>query len=717
MTITIANNNPRIAYTATASQTAFTVPFEFFDASDLNVFINETLKTITTHYTVSGGNGSTGTVTLTSGATVNDKVLITRDVTLERTTDFPTSGPFQVASLNTELDKIIAMMADLNDLAGRGIQLADSDTAVSVILPNVTGRAGKVLAFNSSTGAVEAGPTITDTQTVAQISADISTVAGIQANVTTVAGVSSNVATLAPISANITTVAGIQANVTTVAGISANVTTVAGIASAVQSVAAVASLITADFQSDLNTLATSDIVADLNILATTDVVADLAQLAQTDFVSDLNTVATTTVINNIATVAGANSNITTVAGSIANINTVGSAISNVNSVGGSIANVNTVASNLSGVNSFAERYQVGSTDPTSSLDAGDLFFNTSTNQLKYYSGSAWTTIIPSSAAPAIEDSGGTPVLATGITDAEIRTLIGAGTSSFDGAFSSLSGKPTTLSGYGITDALANNAVGEIAADGVPFTSNSTNSNAAKIGLEDNGTVRGYIGATSALCFSAINSSASAVFTVDQSGNSIAGGYMIGTSQVQAGTASALSGGGTLNLYRSANPFISWYSGSTTRGAYLQYVGSSDTMRAFEISDFQSSGNVTAYASDERLKKDFAKVENALEKVCSLEGVTYKWDKETCESVGFKTKFERTEIGLRAQQVQEQFPEVVTGAPFDLDEDGNSMSGNDYLTMYYDRLVPVLIEAIKEQQTQIEGQQKQIDELTQLIKVR
>ena len=139
------------------------------------------------------------------------------------------------------------------------------------------------------------------------------------------------------------------------------------------------------------------------------------------------------------------------------------------------------------------------------------------------------------------------------------------------------------------------------------------------------------------------------------------------------------------------------------------------MRAFEISDFQSSGNVTAYASDERLKKDFAKVENALEKVCSLE--TYKWDKETCESVGFKTKFERTEIGLRAQQVQEQFPEVVTGAPFDLDEDGNSMSGNDYLTMYYDRLVPVLIEAIKEQQTQIEGQQKQIDELTQLIKVR
>ena len=622
MTITIANNNPRIAYTATASQTAFTVPFEFFDASDLNVFINETLKTITTHYTVSGGNGSTGTVTLTSGATVNDKILITRDVTLERTTDFPTSGPFQVASLNTELDKIIAMMADLNDLAGRGIQLADSDSAVSVILPNVTGRAGKVLAFNSSTGAVEAGPTITDTQTVAQISADISTVAGIQANVTTVAGVSSNVATLAPISANITTVAGIQANVTTVAGISANVTTVAGIASAVQSVAAVASLITADFQSDLNTLATSDIVADLNILATTDVVADLAQLAQTDFVSDLNSVATTTVINNIATVAGANSNITTVAGSIANINTVGSAISNVNSVGGSIANVNTVASNLSGVNSFAERYQVGSSDPTSSLDAGDLFFNTSTNQLKYYSGSAWTTIIPSTSAPAIEDSGGSPVLATGITAAEVRTLISAGTSSFDGAFSSLSGKPTTLSGYGITDALANNAVGEIAADGVPFSVNSTNSNTFKIALDDNGTVRGHVGASSSAVFVVGDGSGNVELSIDGSGN------------------------GTF------------------------------------------TGNVTAF-SDERLKSDIETLDGS--KVYQMRGVSFIKD----GAVG---------SGVIAQELQKVAPELVHDK-------------GEYLSVAYGNLAGYLIEALKEQNKQIQEQQKQIDELMQLVKVR
>ena len=57
-----------------------------------------------------------------------------------------------------------------------------------------------------------------------------------------------------------------------------------------------------------------------------------------------------------------------------------------------------------------------------------------------YGSLSGTPTIPS--APAIEDNSGTPALATGITAAEVRTAIGAGTSSFDGAYSSLSGKPT-----------------------------------------------------------------------------------------------------------------------------------------------------------------------------------------------------------------------------------------------------------------------------------
>ena len=197
MTILIADNSPRISYTATSGQTAFTVPFEFFDNTDLNVYINDTLQTLTTHYTVTGGSGSTGSITLVTGATAGDIVVITRDVTLERTTDFPTSGPFQVASLNTELDKVVAMIADMKDLADRGLRLSDSDTSATLVLANKDARKGTVLAFNETTGAVEVGPTIADTNTIAQIKADIALLADIQDGtvatnaITTVSSISS----------------------------------------------------------------------------------------------------------------------------------------------------------------------------------------------------------------------------------------------------------------------------------------------------------------------------------------------------------------------------------------------------------------------------------------------------------------------------------------------------------------------------------------------
>ena len=276
MTISVSNNTPRVSYSVSqgATTTSFTVNFEFFAAADLNVYVDDTLKTITTHYTVSGGNGSTGTVSMSvTGATGGSTVVITRDIALERTTDFPSQGAFNISSLNTELDKLVAIDADVDDTIGRSIRLQDSDSAVSMELPLKAARVGTVLGFNATTGAAEAGPTI------------------------------ANVNSLSAITANINTVAGIQANVTTVAGIQANVTTVAGISSAVSSVAGVASLITSDFVSDLNTLATSAIVEDLNILATTDVVSDLNTLATSDIVADLNKLATDDIVSDLNTLA------------------------------------------------------------------------------------------------------------------------------------------------------------------------------------------------------------------------------------------------------------------------------------------------------------------------------------------------------------------------------------------------------------------------------
>jgi len=103
--------------------------------------------------------------------------------------------------------------------------------------------------------------------------------------------------------------------------------------------------------------------------------------------TEVTTVATN--ITNVNNVGGNISNVNTVAGNSTNINTVAGANSNITSVAGSISNVNTVASNITNVNSFAEKYRIASSQPTSSLDVGDLYFDTTNDELRVYNGSSW----------------------------------------------------------------------------------------------------------------------------------------------------------------------------------------------------------------------------------------------------------------------------------------------------------------------------------------
>jgi len=165
MTINLSDNSPRVNYTVSqgATQSAFAVPFEFFDDDDLNVYVDGTLKTLTTHYTTAddSGNsqahtsGTTGFIHFTSGnhvtgATGGSSVVITRDIDIDRVTDFPLSGPFNVSTLNTELDRIIAIAADIDDASNRALILSDFDTTASLTLPDITTRANKQLGFDGS---------------------------------------------------------------------------------------------------------------------------------------------------------------------------------------------------------------------------------------------------------------------------------------------------------------------------------------------------------------------------------------------------------------------------------------------------------------------------------------------------------------------------------------------------------------------------------------
>ena len=188
MTIALSANTPRISYTVSqgVTQTSFAVPFVFFTAStDLNVFVDNVERTFdastssTSLYTVSGGDGSTGTVTTSvTGATGGSTVVITRSIPLQRVTDFPSGGAFEVAKLNTELDTLLTMITDIDDDSSRAIRLLDNDVTATLTLPLKADRVGKILGFNSSSGNAEAVNHITTAAvTVSTLSAGASATA------------------------------------------------------------------------------------------------------------------------------------------------------------------------------------------------------------------------------------------------------------------------------------------------------------------------------------------------------------------------------------------------------------------------------------------------------------------------------------------------------------------------------------------------------------
>jgi len=122
-------------------------------------------------------------------------------------------------------------------------------------------------------------------------------------------------------------------------------------------------------------------------------------------------------------------------------------------------------------------------------------------------------------------------------------------------------------------------------------------------------------------------------------------------------------------------------------------------------NFRGYYDIIAYASDKRLKENIKVIDNAVDKVKQLTGMTYTWNRLGTQ-YGWTPSNER-EAGVFAQDVQAVLPEAVKLAPFD-NNMGVSKSGENFLTVKYEKIVPLLIEAIKEQQLQIEKLQNKLD---------
>ena len=277
MAVPISNVTRRVVYTASGTGPyAFT--FEILANTDIAVYKDDTLLTLTTDYTVTIASNGTGSITLVTSPTGATQIAIVGNRTIQRTTDFVTGGDFFANTVNDEMDQQTIFAQQNAEGLQRALQAPQTDpTNINMVLPRKADRAGKYLAFDSN-GNPEAGPTSADVDVVAGIADEVVTVAGIASSVTTVAGISSavstvsgntsNVNTVAGISGNVTTVAGISSNVTTVAGISSNVSTVAGISSAVTGVAAISSAVSAVNSNSTNINAVNSNSTNINTCAT-----------------------------------------------------------------------------------------------------------------------------------------------------------------------------------------------------------------------------------------------------------------------------------------------------------------------------------------------------------------------------------------------------------------------------------------------------------------
>ena len=146
--------------------------------------------------------------------------------------------------------------------------------------------------------------------------------------------------------------------------------------------------------------------------------------------------------------------------------------------------------------------------------------------------------------------------------------------------------------------------------------------------------------------------------------------------------------GTVSVASLTNSGNSNITGNLTVSGTANLNGTTNTQSISASGNINATGNITGYYSDDRLKNKLGKIENALDKLCSLEGFYFEAN-QTAQDLGYTAK---KEVGVSAQSVQAVLPEVIAPAPID----------PQYLTVDYARMMPLVIEAIKELRAEIQA---------------
>ena len=202
-----------------------------------------------------------------------------------------------------------------------------------------------------------------------------------------------------------------------------------------------------------------------------------------------------------------------------------------------------------------------------------------------------------------------------------------------------------------------------------------------------------------------NNSGATTFTVSSNATSAntastivarngSGNFSAGTITASlTGTASTATTVTTTANSNNSLQYIAFH-GETSGGAGLHNDGGLRYNPATNL--LSVGGDITAFASDERLKTNISPITDALFKVNSLNGFTYNFN-EIAGELGFDTEIDYA--GVSAQEVQKVLPEIVRPAPID----------DKYITVQYDKLTALLIEAVKELSDKVEKLEQRLED--------
>ena len=218
----------RVQFTGDGTAGPFAFAFQVNATNQIKVYVDTTVKTESSHYTVSLNSGTgAGTVSFTSGnfPTSSQTITLLGSIPLSRSSVYTSGGQLTSASLESDFDTNMFVHQQTNEELNRSLRLAEHDTVsgADMTLPVKATRLGKLLGFNSSTGNPEATFSVSDATSLTTISSNIASLGPISADITTLAHLQDGttatnaLSTLNTKANDISAVANIHGNVTTVA--------------------------------------------------------------------------------------------------------------------------------------------------------------------------------------------------------------------------------------------------------------------------------------------------------------------------------------------------------------------------------------------------------------------------------------------------------------------------------------------------------------------